>query len=314
MARDVTTSAALDVAEHQIAEPRDDGRPVSALVETWQARAWRVALGLGSMGKPFRARHIPAFLPVLAREFLTGGRRVPERLLVMEDPWVFSGIARGVGTNDLIAGYRRGFTVGCHVPPLKWWTYDPRAILLLEEAKVAKRFRSILRKSDLRVSFDTDFAATMATCAAPREGQTSLTWITPQIARLYGDLHARGFAHSVETRDPGGTLVGGLFGVGIGRIFVVRSMFHHVPNASKMALYTLHHHLAKWGFRAVDYQGINPMISLMGYNEWPRSDYESLMRTYAQTADRIGRWSIEDDLETIAAGPPKRDITNAFSR
>lgn len=298
-----------------VAEPNLEGPAAeepSLITETPSATLRRIVLGFLAMAKPKRAKTIPAFVLVMVREMISGGRRVPQRLLKMEDIWTFGGIARNVTTDDLIAAHRRGFSVLCHVPPLKWWMHDPRAILLLEDARVPKRLRSTMRKTDITISFDTAFGDVLNGCAKPRPGQTPLTWITPQIGHLYRDLHNQGYAHSIEAWDGDGNLIGGLFGVGVGRIFVVRSMFYLEPNASKLALLSLHHHLAKWGFRAVDYQGMNPMIEKLGYETWDRADYDALMAEHATKDDFARQWTIEDDLSVVADGPPQPPMDTDF--
>ena len=122
------------------------------------------------------------------------------------------------------------------------------------------------------VTVDHDFAGTIAGCAHPAPGRDD-TWINPQIERLFGELHALGHAHSVETRQDG-HLVGGLYGVAIGGVFFGESMFSAARDASKVALVHLVARLRLGGFRLLDTQFVTAHLSQFGAEELTRDDYK----------------------------------------
>ena len=151
----------------------------------------------------------------------------------------------------LLNAYRHGifpwFSPG---EPILWWSPDPRVVFDTAAFRLSRRFRRELRRSEWTLSADTDFAAVMRACAdIPRAGQDGGTWIGEEMLAAYGELHRLGHAHSIEVRD-GGQLVGGLYGVAIGRMFFGESMFSAASGGSKLALAALARTLA--GLRAAD--------------------------------------------------------------
>jgi leucyl/phenylalanyl-tRNA---protein transferase len=179
----------------------------------------------------------------------------------------------------LLAAYRRGL-FPMHVrlgrrggTELGWWSPDPRGVLPLDGLVVTRS----LRRSCLRyeVSVDRAFGDVVAGCADPaRPGG----WITSEIAEAYGELHRLGWAHSVEVRDASGALVGGLYGVGIGGLFAGESMFHRVPDASKVALVALVELLREDGRpRLLDVQWATPHLARLGVVQVPRPEYAALL-------------------------------------
>lgn len=156
-------------------------------------------------------------------------------------------------------------------PPL-WWTPDPRMVLFPGELHVSHSMRKVLAKSPLHVSSDNDFRAVMAACAAPR-ANASGTWITPAMQAAYGRLFELGYAHSVEVRDTGGRLVGGLYGIALGTVFFGESMFSRVSNASKIAFVYLVRALAAGGYQLIDCQVANPHLESLGARSIPRREF-----------------------------------------
>jgi len=159
--------------------------------------------------------------------------------------------------------------------PIGWWSPDPRGILQPAELKVSRSLRKSSARFDIRI--DTAFGAVVAACASPeREGR----WITPQVATAYGALHEAGWAHSVEAWQAG-ELVGGLYGVAIGGLFAGESMFHHVRDASKVALVGLCDLLTADGDprRLIDVQWQTPHLASLGVVEVPRATYLEMLPT-----------------------------------
>ena len=151
-----------------------------------------------------------------------------------------------------------------------WWSPDPRAVLPLDGLHISRSLARTLRSGRLRCTLDQAFAAVVAGCAdRPGEG----TWITAGMAIAYEELHALGHAHSVEVWDAGRALVGGLYGVALGGAFMGESMFHRVPDASKVALVHLADRLRRAGFALLDAQVPTPHLERLGARSVRRSEY-----------------------------------------
>jgi leucyl/phenylalanyl-tRNA--protein transferase len=158
--------------------------------------------------------------------------------------------------------------------PLGWWSPDPRGVLLPGGLKVSRSLRRSVRR--FRISADQAFSDVVAGCADPRRDGR---WITPEIAAAYTRLHELGWAHSIEVRDGGDRLVGGLYGLAIGGLFAGESMFHRVPDASKVALVALVELFHRDGDprRLVDAQWYTPHLASLGVVLVPRARYAELL-------------------------------------
>ncbi len=200
----------------------------------------------------------------------------------LREPNGLLAIGGDLGPQRLLAAYRGGifpwFSPG---EPILWWSPDPRMVLLPERLKVSRSLHKALRRSEMKVCFDTAFREVMQACAeAPRDGQSG-TWIVPEMIEAYCHLHQLGVAHSVETwRD--GRLVGGLYGVAIGGMFYGESMFHHETGASKIAFVHLVRFLQEKGYGMIDCQMHTGHLASLGAEEIPRADF--LRRLQALTA------------------------------
>lgn len=156
---------------------------------------------------------------------------------------------------------------------LYWLDPERRGILPLDRFHLPRRLARTVLSGPFTVTADQDFAGTIAGCAEPAPGRDD-TWINPQIERLFGELHALGHAHSVETRQDG-HLVGGLYGVAIGGVFFGESMFSFVRDASKVALVHLVVRLRLGGFRLLDTQFVTAHLAQFGAEELSREDYKT---------------------------------------
>lgn len=179
----------------------------------------------------------------------------------------------------LIQAYRHGcfpwFEEG---QPILWWSPDPRTVLLPAEVHVSRSLRKVLRQGRFRVTFDHDFAAVIAECAGPRN-YTDGTWITDAMQRAYLALHEQGHAHSVEVWD-GDALVGGLYGLAMGRLFFGESMFSRADNASKVGFVTLVEHLQQAGFVLIDCQMPTDHLHSLGARSIPREVFAGYLSQY----------------------------------
>ena len=175
--------------------------------------------------------------------------------------------------------------------PVLWWSPDPRAVLLPTHLHVSKSLRKRLRSGRYRVTVDLAFASVVAACAAPRAKQAG-TWITPRMAEGYQALAELGFAHSVETWR-GDELVGGLYGVSLGRMFFGESMFSRAPDASKVALAHLARQLARWEFTLIDCQMMTDHLRRLGAMLARRRDFLRLVHANNNAPTLRGPWRLD---------------------
>ncbi|HET9836120.1 MAG TPA: leucyl/phenylalanyl-tRNA--protein transferase [Rhodanobacteraceae bacterium] len=178
----------------------------------------------------------------------------------------------------LVGAYSRGiFPWYSQGDPLLWWSPDPRCVFATDGVHVSRRLARTLRRSAWMLSMDRAFARVMRECAAPRTGEPG-TWITGDMLAAYTRLHEIGYAHSLEVWSDE-MLVGGIYGVSIGRVFSAESMFSRANDASKCALLALCLTLHGWGFPLLDAQVPNPHLQRMGAVTIPRAEYLGRLRT-----------------------------------
>ena len=191
----------------------------------------------------------------------------------------------------IVEAYSRGiFPWFSEGDPILWWSPDPRMVLFPGELKVSRSLRKTLARETYETRFDTSFREVMEACAQPRDGQGGGTWIVPEMVAAYTALHGRGIAHSVESWLEG-RLVGGLYGVALGKVFFGESMFAHAPDASKVALVRLVERLRAAGFRVIDCQQATAHLASLGAREIPRSAFAQLLRESIQYPPSGAHWS-----------------------
>ena len=173
----------------------------------------------------------------------------------------------------ILAAYRRGiFPWYAEGQPILWWSPDPRMVLFPHELKVSRSLRKSLRNRGFRITFDTCFDRVVACCAASGGRDFEGTWISPEMRQAYTELHALGHAHSVEAWQ-GDDLVGGLYGLQLGRIFFGESMFSTAADASKVALYWLVQRLLEDGVELIDCQVASEHLFSLGARLIPRTEF-----------------------------------------
>ena len=195
----------------------------------------------------------------------------------------------------LIEAYRHGiFPWYSEDQPLLWWSPDPRMVLFPTEFKHSRSLKKRLRRRDYEIRTDRAFEAVMRACAEPRSSQEG-TWITAEMIAAYGTLHRLGIAHSVETwiEDE---LVGGLYGVALGRMFYGESMFARARDASKIALAHLTKQLERWNFGMIDCQMKTAHLASFGAREIPRADFMRKLQELVNYRSRPAEWRFDDDL------------------
>lgn len=194
--------------------------------------------------------------------------------------------AGGALTVDwLIRAYSQGiFPWYCEGDPILWWSPSPRMVLAVENFRMhkslLKRIRQWTQRQDISLTIDTDFATIIQQCAAPR-GETEGTWILPEIIQAYIALHQAGYAHSFEVRC-NTDLIGGLYGVSIGRMFYGESMFCRQTDASKVALAGLVHVLKQWGCPLIDCQQKTKHLASLGATPITREEFISQLKKLIQ--------------------------------
>jgi leucyl/phenylalanyl-tRNA--protein transferase len=206
----------------------------------------------------------------------------------------------------LLQAYRIGvFPMGERRDDPKLFWLDPRqrAVLPLDGFHLPRRLARTVRSGAFAVSADDDFDAVVRACAEPRPGHPE-SWINEPIVALYGELFARGYAHSIECRIDG-TLVGGLYGVAIGAAFFGESMFSRVRDASKVAFVHLIARLIEGGFRLLDCQFMTEHLRSFGAVEIPRDDFRALL------ADAIGQPAL---FQRVLAGVDPCVVVQANTR
>lgn len=174
--------------------------------------------------------------------------------------------------------------------PILWWSPDPRLIMYPNDLKVSKSLRKEINRGTFSVRFDTNFRKVIENCASsPRDDQDG-TWITDEMMEAYCVLYDKGIAHSVETYQDD-KLVGGLYGVSLGKAFFGESMFHHVSNASKVAYYHLVEKLKEWEFSFIDAQVHTDHLKSLGAINVSRTFFLQMLKDSQQFPSKIGKWS-----------------------
>nr|WP_133500124.1 leucyl/phenylalanyl-tRNA--protein transferase [Lysobacter terrigena] len=227
----------------------------------------------------------------------------PDPATALREPDGLLAIGGDLHPMRLLAAYRAGifpwFSEG--EPPL-WWSPDPRTVFRTDHVATSRRFRRGLRTCGWIVRADTAFEAVIERCASvPRPGQHG-TWITVAMREAYIRLHRLGHAHSVEAWDGNG-LVGGIYGVAIGRMFFGESMFSLRPEGSKVAIAGLAHRLAGWGWPLMDAQVENPHLLSLGAERWPRPAF---LEAVASLVDRPG---LEGTWTEVFGDLPARELS-----
>ena len=192
----------------------------------------------------------------------------------------------------ILAAYRHGiFPWYDEGQPILWWSPDPRCVLRPQELRVSRRLAQYARRSNLTLHFNTAFGDVIRACAGERRSQQG-TWITTEMISAYEDLHASGWAHSVEIRDEG-QLVGGLYGLCIGRVFFGESMFSSTDNASKFAMLGLAAHMLDRGLELIDCQVVSQHLLSIGAMTIPRREFSAALRTLCEPATPVADWPAE---------------------
>ncbi|MGE0042331.1 MAG: leucyl/phenylalanyl-tRNA--protein transferase [Vicinamibacterales bacterium] len=204
----------------------------------------------------------------------------------------------------LIDAYARGifprFSAG---DPGLWWSPDPRMVLEADDLRVSRSLRKRLRRRDYEVTADRAFGAVIRACAAPRAGEDG-TWLVPSMIDAYERMHAAGLAHSVEVWMEG-ALVGGLYGVALGRMFFGESMFTRRTDGSKIAFVHLVEQLRRWGGPLVDCQLRTAHLASLGAREIPRREFVRRVGALVRETPFPAPWRFDADLAASFDAPTR---------
>lgn len=200
----------------------------------------------------------------------------------------------------LLLAYRMGiFPWYDSSTPILWWSPNPRMVLTPQDLHISKSLKKVLKKDYFKVTLDLDFESVITECAFTRLDTGEETWITDEMINAYIKLYELGYAHSVEVwlNDK---LVGGVYGVSIGKIFFGESMFTIVDNASKVGFVYLVKQLEKWNFDLIDCQVKTDNLKRFGAIEIARKDFLKYLNPQSILSSRYkGRWRFDNDLKVI---------------
>ena len=200
----------------------------------------------------------------------------------------------------LLQAYRHGiFPWYSGDEPILWWSPDPRMVLFCDELKVSRSLAKNRRNKGFEVRIDFAFSRVIKGCSEARKGEPG-TWLRKDMQAAYLALHRAGHAHSFETWQAG-ELVGGLYGVAIGRMFYGESMFSRATDASKVALVALVEELQGRGFPLIDCQQRTPLLASLGAREIPRRQFLRRVTALVNYPEQPGKWMRK---ETAAAHVP----------
>lgn len=215
--------------------------------------------------------------------------RFPDPSAALSDPNGLLAFGGDLSPQRLLAAYRRGiFPWFSEGEPILWWSPDPRCVFRTAELTPNRSLRRTLARKNWHFTADRAFDQVIKACAEPR-GNHSGSWIGPQMIHAYGQLHEQGHAHSVEVWE-GARLVGGIYGVAIGRLFCGESMFSHESNASKSALMVLAGMLRARGFPLIDAQVANAHTLSLGAREIRRTEFLAQLAELASHVEKPGSW------------------------
>ena len=207
-----------------------------------------------------------------------------------DDPVGLMGIGREVSPRAILGGARRGMFPWTGRYPVPWCSPDPRAVFEPGQIRRPRSLRKSIKNRGYEVTFDISFADVVTRCArTPRPGQPG-TWLTPNLAQAWLELHQQGRYHSVEVWQDG-VLVGGLVGLALGRAFFGDSMFHHTRDASKVAFVTLCAALHQAGYTLVDGQMPTPHLVSLGARSVPRGAFLEVLGAALSHEVAPGLWA-----------------------
>ena len=270
----------------------------------------RVTLGIAYTLNVHGVRGLTSYWRRWLSECIVPQRALPDPECPFDDH-ARVGLVHDLSVPTLVTAYERGLYTAGHCGTLAWMSPPERCVLFLDEFHMAKRLRRLMRQDHYTVTFDRDFEGVIKACAGRRQGRWHVTWITPRIMRAYAALYDEGHVHSFEVWNTMGALVGGGYGVALGRIFFTESQFSHEDNTSKLGFSVLNWHLARWGYVLNDGKNPTPTILDMGFRSIPRTEFLRRLAENAGSGGKPGHWQVEVDPKLVADWQPSAALSIA---
>ena len=206
------------------------------------------------------------------------------------EPYGLLAVGGDLSPQRLILAYKLGiFPWFSQGEPLQWWSPDPRFVLYPDDLKVSKSMRPYFNQKKFRVTFDQCFKDVIEACSTSPRGEQYGTWITTEMIQAYCVLHELGIAHSVEVWR-GESLVGGLYGIALGKCFFGESMFSFESNASKFGFISLVRRLKELGYLLIDCQQETEHLGSLGAKSIPRDRFVEILESNASEPTHLGSW------------------------
>ena len=224
----------------------------------------------------------------------------PDTATALDEPDGLLAAGGDLSPNRLLAAYRQGiFPWFSADDPILWWSPNPRCVLFPDQIHISRSMRKHIKKSHYKVTFDRAFSEVIQACASTRETSTG-TWISEEMQVAYNELHQKGYAHSVEVWE-NQQLIGGLYGLGIVKLYFGESMYSLQKNASKIAFIALCQQLKRWGYPLVDCQVHNSHLESLGATNIPRNDFIDYIRHYIDSTTSHD-WHFDKDNVILDSG------------
>jgi len=218
----------------------------------------------------------------------------PEVSLALTEPDGLLAIGGDLSNERLLDAYQKGIFPWYNPDqPILWWSPNPRAVIFPEKFKVSRSLKKSIRHRGYEVVYDRDFRGVIEACSEARKMEPG-TWITSAMKDAFCRLHRAGFAHSIECRL-NGKLVGGLYGLVLGKVFFGESMFARKRDASKVAFAYLVHQLKQWDFKIIDCQVASSHILSLGAELIPRETFMRLLVEYCNSSPTLSWHSVETE-------------------
>ncbi len=222
----------------------------------------------------------------------------PDVELALTEPDGLLAVGGDLSVERLISAYQQGiFPWYSEGQPILWWSPDPRMVMEPKDIKVSRSLSKTIRKQQFNVTFDKCFTEVITACSESRLEKGKIqdeTWILDEMIEAYVQLHEQGYAHSVECWL-NGKLVGGLYGIAIGKVFFGESMFSRVSDASKVAFVSLANQLDKWGFNLIDCQVYTSHLESLGASMISRQQFISLLNENTIHSFENKKWQVENE-------------------
>lgn len=227
----------------------------------------------------------------------------PPAHLAMRDPNGLLAIGGDLSVSRLIRAYSSGIFPWYNPDePILWWSPDPRAVLVPDQMRVSRSLAKSIRRADYAVTLDLAFRDVLRECSGNR-AKSRGTWLGAEMREAYVELHARGYAHSVEVWRRG-ELIGGLYGVALGRVYFGESMFSRADDGSKIGLHWLCQQLIAWEFSLIDCQVGSSHLRSLGAVDVSRERFLNQLRGIVNQPPRTGRWRFDIAVPTSREHAP----------